>query len=206
MKKFKIVIYGPTKSNPVDLFWYSRDYLAGFGFQRGSNMTVNWKEVDNMLENSAKFQDMLNECGLPRTDVLMSSPSELYEELNKGESIEAYFAEYSNLDRIREVIKDVYAAYDELLKKLIQRLEEVSSEIKADVTKVDGGYLTLKIEASNGSLRREELKDIVNETVKDSLSKLDSPLEYDCMMNGIKFFRASLETNNPDILVIDDDY
>lgn len=41
MKKFKIVIYGPAKSNPVDLFWYSRDCLAGFGFQRGSNMTVN---------------------------------------------------------------------------------------------------------------------------------------------------------------------
>lgn len=202
MQKFKIKIYGPSKSNPTDIFWYSRDTLRGFGFHEGSKVAVDWDELDEMLKESEEFQARINEGGLFMSDMFNERPSSLYEMLYPNERIDEYLERYSNRDRLNELFSEVYTAYDKMAESFIQSIKGLNEAADVDLEIKDGSSIAIRITDEQNKLSKEKIKEVLFASMKDYLSGLESPISYNFVVKGITFFRAELTVNDPDCTII----
>lgn len=201
MQKFKIKIYGPSKSNPTDVFWYSRDTLRGFGFHEGSKVAVNWAEVDEILEESEEFQEMIKESGLFVGDIMNERPSSLYEMIYPSERISQYLEVYASRDRLNELLEDIYETYSKMADEISNVIDDIDSSLTSAVYSEDGGNIEILIVDDNDLLSKKKIKEVLTKVMKDYLSGLDSPISYNFVIKGIKFFSAELEVSNPDCII-----
>lgn len=200
MKHFQVIIYGPRQSNPSSVFYLTRARFKGFGYNYDT-LYVDYEGIDEILRESDKFQEMVDECELSKFTILEHEPSEIYEMIVKDDysSIDEYFYEYANTKALSGLLQPIFETYAQMLNTFITELIEDTQKTNVSIDEEDGCYIVLNLQASNDEINENVIRYCIDRTKSRYSEKFKNPLVYNFIENGIEFFRAEIDFNNIEI-------
>lgn len=200
MKRFKVIINGPRKSDPSSVFCLTKAEVKGFSYNDG-DLCIDYNEINSIIEDSITFQMIINECDVPKVKIKNKTPVEIYEMLIEGKysSIDEYFDEYTNDQELNGLLQPTYDAYEKMLNTFANELIEGIQKTSISFEEEDGCYIVLEIKSENDKISEEFLKYYMDRTKSRYSEKIKRSLIYNFIENGIEFFRAEIDFDNIEI-------